>query len=291
MVVNRKITDEQILQGIAEGLTRAEIADKYNVHVENLARRMRKLGVHAVHAIPEQCKPRTMGQWHYISSVDEKIKRDHPDFDYIESRRKSKNSGSEHKVKCKRCGQVSIKFKITRNFFCTHCIEDRREEKKKLKADTYAKQLAMEAEKPKVCKECGGVFYSQYADSVYCSSYCKRKAKRERQKERNPEAYKQKKRKYKGYDHGKYIERAKKYGCAYEYGVTRKKVIERDGRKCMICGKTCDESDKSWGSFGPDYPTLDHIVPLSKGGAHSWDNVQCACGECNVKKGAEQITV
>jgi 5-methylcytosine-specific restriction endonuclease McrA len=28
-------------------------------------------------------------------------------------------------------------------------------------------------------------------------------------------------------------------------------------------------------------PTLDHIVPLSKGGSHTYDNLQCACFRCN----------
>lgn len=45
-------------------------------------------------------------------------------------------------------------------------------------------------------------------------------------------------------------------------------------------------NDKRWGDYGPDYPTIDHIVPLSKGGPHLWSNVQVACAECNIAKGA-----
>ena len=41
---------------------------------------------------------------------------------------------------------------------------------------------------------------------------------------------------------------------------------------------------KEWGSFGPTYPTLDHIIPLAKGGTHTWNNVQCACAMCNSEK-------
>ncbi len=42
-----KITDAQILEAV-KTMTRQEIADKYGVHVEGLARRMRRLGVHAL---------------------------------------------------------------------------------------------------------------------------------------------------------------------------------------------------------------------------------------------------
>jgi 5-methylcytosine-specific restriction endonuclease McrA len=35
------------------------------------------------------------------------------------------------------------------------------------------------------------------------------------------------------------------------------------------------------------YPTHDHIVPVSKGGKHTWDNAQLAHFECNTKKNAK----
>lgn len=65
---------------------------------------------------------------------------------------------------------------------------------------------------------------------------------------------------------------------------------ERDNHTCYLCGKTCTKEDKRWGTFGPDYPTIDHVIPLSKGGSHTWDNVKVACGECNcVVKGAKVL--
>ena len=79
--------------------------------------------------------------------------------------------------------------------------------------------------------------------------------------------------------------RAIKFGCAYDPSVTREKLIEKYGLVCAICGGKCDPNDKSWGSFGALYPTLDHIVPMSKGGSHTWDNVQVAHMICNSKKG------
>jgi 5-methylcytosine-specific restriction endonuclease McrA len=34
---------------------------------------------------------------------------------------------------------------------------------------------------------------------------------------------------------------------------------------------------------------LDHIVPLAKGGTHTWNNVQCTCRRCNAGKAAKVI--
>lgn len=79
--------------------------------------------------------------------------------------------------------------------------------------------------------------------------------------------------------------RAKRFGCMFEKGVTLKKLIERDGLRCAICGEMCDWNDTSWnGKCGPLYPSMDHIIPMSKGGGHTWDNVQVAHVICNDKK-------
>jgi 5-methylcytosine-specific restriction endonuclease McrA len=54
--------------------------------------------------------------------------------------------------------------------------------------------------------------------------------------------------------------------------VNRREVLRRDNHACQYCG-----SRKQL--------TLDHVVPRSKGGTHSWDNVVAACSPCNARKG------
>ena len=49
--------------------------------------------------------------------------------------------------------------------------------------------------------------------------------------------------------------------------LTRKAVFARDGGRCAYCGAPAT--------------SLDHVVPRSRGGTHSWDNVVSACGRCN----------
>lgn len=57
--------------------------------------------------------------------------------------------------------------------------------------------------------------------------------------------------------------------------VRRAEIIARDQGVCYICG------DKPTG-FNL---TLDHIVPVSKGGTHTPDNLRVACRSCNSRKG------
>ncbi|MFZ9737336.1 MAG: HNH endonuclease [Prochlorotrichaceae cyanobacterium] len=58
-----------------------------------------------------------------------------------------------------------------------------------------------------------------------------------------------------------------------EIPLTRKNILHRDGHACQYCGYT-----------GEDL-TLDHVVPRSRGGGDTWDNMVTACVRCNVRKG------
>lgn len=55
----------------------------------------------------------------------------------------------------------------------------------------------------------------------------------------------------------------------------RRNLFARDGNRCQYCGKSLPTSQLS----------LDHVIPRSRGGETSWDNVVCACVACNTKKG------
>ena len=49
--------------------------------------------------------------------------------------------------------------------------------------------------------------------------------------------------------------------------LTRKAVFARDGGRCVYCSAPAT--------------SLDHVVPKSRGGPHTWDNVVSACSRCN----------
>ncbi len=55
----------------------------------------------------------------------------------------------------------------------------------------------------------------------------------------------------------------------------RRNIFARDGNRCQYCGKRFPTSELS----------LDHVVPRSRGGDTSWENIVCSCVRCNVRKG------
>lgn len=140
-----------------------------------------------------------------------------------------------------------------------------------------AKQVA----KLKVCHWCGKTFVhsiSRRRSWAYCSEECRKAVLQHRRREsRKTEAYKERKRSC-----GNNRKRARKYGCEYDSSIRATKVFERDGWHCRICGKRTPK--RLQGKNKLNAPTLDHIIPLSKGGGHTWNNVQCACRLCNSVK-------
>ena len=55
----------------------------------------------------------------------------------------------------------------------------------------------------------------------------------------------------------------------------RRNVFARDSNRCQYCNRNQPTSELS----------LDHVIPKSKGGPTTWDNIVCACVACNVRKG------
>jgi len=60
---------------------------------------------------------------------------------------------------------------------------------------------------------------------------------------------------------------------------SRKNLLLRDRGKCQFCGK----------KFKSEELTMDHIIPKSKGGIVSWENIVCACVECNHRKSDKSL--
>ena len=58
--------------------------------------------------------------------------------------------------------------------------------------------------------------------------------------------------------------------------LTRKAVFARDGGRCVYCGAAAT--------------SLDHVVPKSRGGPHTWDNVVSACARCNHLKADRAVS-
>lgn len=59
-----------------------------------------------------------------------------------------------------------------------------------------------------------------------------------------------------------------------EIPLTRRNILERDRHSCQYC------------TYKGDLLTLDHIIPKSRGGKDTWENLVAACVRCNIKKGS-----
>ncbi len=58
--------------------------------------------------------------------------------------------------------------------------------------------------------------------------------------------------------------------------ASKNNILIRDRYVCQYCGKTLKSQEV----------TLDHILPKSRGGVSSWENLAACCSRCNVKKGS-----
>lgn len=52
--------------------------------------------------------------------------------------------------------------------------------------------------------------------------------------------------------------------------LNRRGVFARDGHRCQYCGAAAEN--------------IDHVVPRSRGGTHTWENVVASCRSCNARK-------
>lgn len=83
----------------------------------------------------------------------------------------------------------------------------------------------------------------------------------------------------------KHNKRARRLNAVYELGITIKKLLMRDGNKCLICNKKVLEVNVS--GYHKENATIGHIIAMANGGSHTWANIQMECMECNTKKGVK----
>lgn len=177
----------------------------------------------------------------------------------------SLNQGHGHD--CNNCKDIEKAAKQHRE---EECKRQKEAERKQKKEERIREQLSKKESRKHKCPVCGTETYRK----TYCSSECAKTASNKLRETRR---------------------RVKINNALIDRTITLKRLYRRDKGKCQICGGYCDYSDFSIkdGAFvvGDNYPSIDHIVPLSKGGVHSWENVQLAHFWCNTKKGNSTGTV
>jgi 5-methylcytosine-specific restriction endonuclease McrA len=150
-------------------------------------------------------------------------------------------------------------------------LEERLKIRKKQKEENQRKKAKERLQKiqTKECTECGTEFESIRSRTLTCSSECSRIRKNRVKSQRDS----------KRLNANNIIDK----------DISLRILYKRDHGICYICNEKCNPHDRvvdsTGGSVGPDYPTIDHIVPLARGGKHAWDNVKLAHHQCNSLKG------
>lgn len=251
-----------------QGHTAKEVADKFNV-CEGWAKRICR-GLKAVDR--EQL-------------AIEQIEKNVPQCEYVDG---FTHSDGRVNVRCKICGDISSRSLVTLRhgkYKCHVCEENERAVRNAVRAKEREKEKHVKAEARRLkadrmradkerrdsarwhaCPVCG----KQTNRRKYCSDTCAKRVANSSHEARR---------------------RARIKEQIVDADITLDRLYERDKGVCKICGKPCDYGD-CWHTnrqfvAGLAYPSIDHIIPLAKGGAHSWSNVQLAHMRCNSRKGAK----
>ena len=210
---SQKISDAELADA-CKTMTRREIASKYGMHVATIDNRMRKLGIHAVYATPQERpkKPkRTMALDEYRAKV--------------------------------------------------RLAAETRKQQKEIEKAKYVKEHTI----IRACVICGAGFELLDTETrMTCSARCSKKYANKKRERRIPKSQR------------------------VDF-ISLERLYMRDKGKCYLCGRVCDWSDWSISPKGHQYPgcgypTIEHVLPISKGGLDAWDNVRLACWKCNLEK-------
>lgn len=188
---------------------------------------------------------------------------------------------SNIKMKCLHCGRIeTVKIDDVmgrKTYDCTvECIEEvkHKQEQEQLLEKKRKKKEQWEALPVKKCLICNTEFKSWQPTQMTCSKKCSNKYNKQRKRERG---------------------RLRKYDIEIvDHDITLDNLYERDNGVCHLCNGLCDWDDYSRrdGAFivGPSYPSIDHLIPCSKGGVHSWNNIKLAHHYCNtIKNNNEEV--
>ena len=184
-------------------------------------------------------------------------------------------------IRCKKCGAEStvtgdylhraVKGIRKYQVVCKACekelqkrIKQRQREQEKMNR-AMAKQETV-AFVYNECIECGQPFFANKR-MKYCSDRCNRR--HDNRVHYESRSYRLKK-------------------VRVDKDISLEKLYQEEKGICYLCGGMCDWNDYVMVGqtfvAGNNYPSIEHVKPLSKGGLHCWDNVRLAHRVCNSYK-------
>ena len=135
---------------------------------------------------------------------------------------------------------------------------------KLLNKEVLRRERVVELTRP--CVECGTPFYNPHPRALTCTPLCSKRRANRRLRLYNSKRLNE--------------------SNIVDKDITLQKLFDKYDGICYLCGKECDFNDKviteeGYTIVGKTYPSIEHVIPISKNGMHSWDNVNLAHHYCN----------
>lgn len=137
--------------------------------------------------------------------------------------------------------------------------EQIRQAQEKKKQEKEAKRITG------TCIVCGNEFSTFNPRQRTCSKECSRRLENRRKEKRIPKEQ------------------------IIDKDITLEALYRRDSGVCYLCGGVCDWNDKQGNIVGDMYPSIDRLIPISRGGFHTWGNIRLAHCKCNTTKSNDLI--
>ena len=274
----------------ADGHTLEEVAERFSVSVPTASKYCKGVAPQwhyngCGNHFEKGHTPQNKGVLQDIEIVGRMISERAPNFEYAGNYTGSNGSVD---LRCKKCGHVHTHswwgVRHDGVSVCPNCLEKEKKQKQE-----EAKRLAIENKINKEiekrrnergkqvvrlltrfsrlhrCPVCGTLTDNK----LYCSQKCSAKANESLKDARRRKRIK---------------------NGLVDKDINLERLYKKHDGVCAICGGKCDWDDHQYrGRYfivGKNYPSIDHIIPLSRGGVHSWENVQLAHFGCNSRKGA-----
>ena len=275
--------ESDIRQMIASGCSYQEVADRVCMNKETVRAYCLSRGLRSTAATRSK-------QMLTESEIADRVKAIDSALTYIDG---YKNNKSKIRISCSRCGQeINMTLYSLEHIHgkkrnkCPACAKKDRQKKlndakkeqdlalvkiraeraktrRLIQEERERELLKREKDKEHECCVCGAIT----TRPKYCSEKCAARAESKRRET---------------------IRRMKIADAMVDRDITLESLYKRDHGVCYICRCKTNFEDYTVRDAtvicGNWYPSIDHVIPLAKGGKHSWQNVKLAHRICNSRK-------
>lgn len=205
-------------------------------------------------------------------AVAEMVREKQPEWEYVDG-----YTGCDGRLNLrhKACGYIynmsSVSVRKGKHLRCEHCEQEKqkqlkaeRKERKRIeKIVTRFNQPAPKGEQlqAKTCPDCGAFYFPAISTSKCCPDCQKKRINRYYSRKKDLKKHRS------------------QTGDSNQ--ISARKLYAKENGVCWICGGQCDINADPNSNY---YPSVDHIIPRSKGGLDKWDNVHLAHRICNTKR-------